>query len=532
MTTHTDALDRLLARSQQLYSLPVVAMRVLELTDNPHVDTRALKECIENDPALTAKILRVVNSSLFGLSREVSDLNQALALLGTKPLKLLVLGFSLPPGLFQGVACEILDWYWRRTLTRAVAAREISETVWRQPGDEPFIAALLCDLGMLLLIQELGRYYQAFLEKARAWGGDIAALEAQALGFDHVTVTAELLSRWRLPDALVDAINPARAQAAGRTLSPATKRTAEIVEVADLVARVLVDDHPEKLKDLLAVGLRDHALRPEQLERLVDGLERKVDQLAEVLSVRLTEGPAYAEVLARAHARLAATAEAAAEEIARRNGEALFEEIRGLSAAVQQYVPRVAPETATAPCSKPAPAEAAGPSAAQLVATPPAIDAETSILNGLTVAVAACRQLRCPLSLLLVELCDVNELVLTRGVEGFQRLLLFVERACRGLDHPSVHCLPFREAGFAVLLPDCERRAAVGLANQLLDRLRRHSQEPNRSKRHAVSLGVGVATVAMPPRNFPPQDLLEAATRCLNGSNAAGGGVVKSIEIY
>ena len=70
-------------------------MKVLELTDDPRLDTRTLKECIENDPALTGKLLRVVNSSLFGLSREVSDLNQALALLGTKPLKLLVLGFSL-----------------------------------------------------------------------------------------------------------------------------------------------------------------------------------------------------------------------------------------------------------------------------------------------------------------------------------------------------------------------------------------------------------------------------------------------------
>src|SRR5512140_210399 len=128
MTDPATILDRLTLRAGQLYSLPAVAMKVLQLTADPQVDTRALKECIENDPALTSKILRVVNSSLFGLSRQVSDLNQALSLLGTKPLKLLVLGFSLPSGMFLGVEGKTLTWYWRHTLTKAVAGREISQT--------------------------------------------------------------------------------------------------------------------------------------------------------------------------------------------------------------------------------------------------------------------------------------------------------------------------------------------------------------------------------------------------------------------
>ena len=111
MNDPSATLDRLAAHAEQLYSLPAVAMEVLQLTGNPQVDTRALKECIENDPALTGKILRVVNSSLFALSREISDLNQALALLGTKPLKLLVLGFSLPGGLYAGIEARTLARY-------------------------------------------------------------------------------------------------------------------------------------------------------------------------------------------------------------------------------------------------------------------------------------------------------------------------------------------------------------------------------------------------------------------------------------
>ena len=99
----TNLLQQFVERAGSLYSLPAVAVEVLELTGHSRVDVKALKVCVERDPALTGKLLRVVNSSMFGLSREVTDLNQALALLGVKPLKLLVLGFSLPKGLFSGI---------------------------------------------------------------------------------------------------------------------------------------------------------------------------------------------------------------------------------------------------------------------------------------------------------------------------------------------------------------------------------------------------------------------------------------------
>ena len=105
-TATANLLDQLVERAGSLFSLPAVAVEVLELTAQPRIDTRALKACVERDPALTGRLLRVVNSSLFGLSREVTDLNQALALLGVKPLKLLVLGFSLPKTLLCRDRCR------------------------------------------------------------------------------------------------------------------------------------------------------------------------------------------------------------------------------------------------------------------------------------------------------------------------------------------------------------------------------------------------------------------------------------------
>ena len=126
--------EQIAARAAALYSRPTVALEIVRLTSEPQVDPRVLKELLEKDPALICKILRVVNSSFFGLRCEVADLNQALNVLGNKPLRLLVLGFSLPDELFAEMAAEQLEWYWRTTLTRAVAARQLATELWADSG--------------------------------------------------------------------------------------------------------------------------------------------------------------------------------------------------------------------------------------------------------------------------------------------------------------------------------------------------------------------------------------------------------------
>jgi HD-like signal output (HDOD) protein len=535
------------ARAKQLYSLPAVAVKVLELTDNPKVDTHALKDCIEIDPALSTKVLRVVNSSLFGLRREVSDLNQALALLGTKPLKLLVLGFSLPGALFAGVAGSTLGWYWRRTLTKAVAAREISEAVWHRAGDEPFIAGLLQDLGMLLLIQELGAPYVDFLEKVRQHRYDLLALEAASMGFNHTALTHALLSHWRLPESLVGAVlwrPDVESDPAG---APPHGDLSGIVQLAEWIARLLADGRPEVLGQVLSAGWQQCRLTPEQLGSLVEALEAKVRNLADVLSLQLPEGTDYREILAEAHARMSDVAMDVAEELVQRaqsdggvraSSLPLCDEMQSLSAAAARLVQRPPESAASAIPARPSPAAAVSesPSAAlepvACEARPANTQADGGLLGQLAVAVAACRQSRCPLSLLLVELGQTDELVLAHGLHGFRELRSIVEKACRAMDHRYATCLPYGEAGFALVLVDCDRQMAVRQGNRLIARVARWVSGPGTGRHAGSCIGVGAATVSLPPKNFPAKDLLVAANRCVYGSRASGGGVVKSIEIY
>lgn len=85
---------------------------------------------------------------------------------------------------------------------------------------------------------------------------------------------------------------------------------------------------------------------------------------------------------------------------------------------------------------------------------------------------------------------------------------------------------------FAVVFEGCERQPAVELARQLVRCVRQWSAEQTATQGHAISLSAGIATLAMPPKNFPCQDLIDAAERCLHGVQLSGGDSVKSIDIY
>jgi len=539
-------LERLSGKSGQLYSLPAVAMKVLELTRNPQVDIPALKQCIENDPALTGKILRVVNSSLFGLSREVSDLNQALALLGTKPLKMLVLGFSLPPGLFTGVSGESLARYWRHALTKAVAARELCETFYQSAGDEAFIAGLLQNIGELLLMQELGAPYTSFLDKVHVGGNDLSTLEIETLGFEHEVLSARLLGSWGLPEVIVQTVATTNPSRRGEELSDEVRELSEVVYLGELVARLLVDRRPEALRKLLVAGQYFHEITKAQLEPMVADLEDKVQQLADVLSLQLPQGADYRDILAEAHAQLVSVADEAAEDMLRRQQEQLVntnvaEEVQLLTAAVAEAssYPAASPSDVNKQSSDShSVSQQSAASSAQTVAptitaasTAPADD--SSVLNQLASSVIACRQARCPISLLLPGLCDADGLRGRLGGEAVDSLQGALERVCRGVIQPSGVCISRGHAGFALVLPDCERREAVEIGNQITERFRVSSQLViGGDESLVVDVGIGAATVSLPPKNFPAKDLLTAADRCLYGSQTSGGGVVKSIEIY
>ena len=309
MDTTVCTLESLAQKSTQLFTLPTVAMEVLDLTANREVDVEKIRVCIEKDPALVAKLLRVVNSSLFCTHGVVRDLRQALTLIGLNPLRLLVLGFCLPERLLKGISENVLAWYWRQTLTKAVAAREFAIVACPILADEVFVAGLLRDIGMLLLIQELDKPYLKLVNQAISAGVDVKEIEKRAMGFDHVQLSFKMMEGWGFPASLQERNDPLDSDGFD---SEEPGMAPRLLCVAKMVADLLASERTSVLPALLEESRRLLQIDDSQTEGILDSIEEKVRQLANVLSLKLPQNLDYHSLLATARDRLILAADEAA----------------------------------------------------------------------------------------------------------------------------------------------------------------------------------------------------------------------------
>lgn len=530
-------LAKFVQRAKQLYSLPGVAMRVLELTRNSSVDVREIQQCVEADPALVGKLLRVVNSSLFGLAKPVADLNQTIALLGIQRLKMLVLGFSLPTQAASTAQPAVLERYWKHALLKSVACRELAESLWKIPGDEAFIAGLLQDIGLLALIQDLGDSYVKFLHGAWTVGNEPREMEVEVIGFDHVELSAKLLEEWGLPVPLLKAIVSPRDRESISQLHARERTLPQILDLAELVTRFLLYRQQRWLDNLLETGNAYLGLTVEQLHVLFTQLEKKAPQFAAALAMPWKDETQYVQLLNEARQRQTAALQAVTppdllapsklKEFASSVGV-----IGNAAATVQpsnaapgrQPIARPQPET---PSRTPA-AVATQRGPATLVAT----KATPTLSQRLSAVVANCRQSRMPVSLALVQL-DQCESAKTRfgpeyASELLQEIKAFIGDAADG--ELGLSTMPVSDSRLAVIMSGLDRQQAIAVGRDILETIR-HRSGKDAHDPGALSVSIGLASLAMPPRNFPVMEMVQAAERCLHGVQLSGGDGFKSIEI-
>src|SRR5262249_444658 len=149
-----------------LPSLPGIAIKLLGLMRQRSFSVDKIAQLIQNDPALTSKVLRTVNSSYYGLSRPCPNITRAVTFLGINTVKSLTLGLSLIGlGRSAGLGFD-LSLYWRRAVYGAAAARLIAKISNTYDPDEAFVAALLQDVGVLACFAALGAEYSALFAKS------------------------------------------------------------------------------------------------------------------------------------------------------------------------------------------------------------------------------------------------------------------------------------------------------------------------------------------------------------------------------
>ncbi|MGQ9503407.1 MAG: HDOD domain-containing protein [Thermogutta sp.] len=196
-----EIMDHFLVKVEELHSSPAVIWRVLQLLKDPDFDVRDVELLLEADPALSAAILRLVNSSAYGLPQKITSLRQAILLLGARSLRLAVLSFGLVDRLTKGTPAKVYEDFWRRALTTASTASRLAKTYGTTNADEAYCAGLLAELGVLVLAQvDTRRYTRVYLTHRH--GEDLCPAEQARYAFDHATLGERLLVRWGLPQPL------------------------------------------------------------------------------------------------------------------------------------------------------------------------------------------------------------------------------------------------------------------------------------------------------------------------------------------
>lgn len=276
-----DLLNEVLA-CPSLPSLPGIAVRVLELTSDPDVSMNEIAKSVQQDQALSGKVLKTVNSSFYGLTTRCGSIDRAMGYLGLNTVKSLVLGFSLVEVTEQGGEDPGFDaiGHWRRAVLGSTCAKILSERLRVADRDEVFTAALFQDIGMLANFTAIKDEYAGVIN-GQAHSG-LCAAERGALGFDHAQAGAALARKWNLPSQIADAIEHHHD---GDSSESDDTSLVRIVALATLVADMMSVEDPapvmRRVESTLVDWFPRHGI---DLEDLVREVTTASETLAELFN--------------------------------------------------------------------------------------------------------------------------------------------------------------------------------------------------------------------------------------------------------
>jgi putative nucleotidyltransferase with HDIG domain len=201
------SLKELFRRQLTLPSLPQVCLSLNEAVNNPRTSTLQIAELVGSDPALTARLLKLVNSSFYGFPSRIETPSQAVMILGTAHLCDLVFTTSITR-LFQDIPEDLvcMDSFWRHSIACGLAARVLAARR-HEPNDERFfVAGVLHDIGRLVFYQQVPHLARRALIRCRMKRDLLHLAERSVIGFDHAVIGAALLHEWALPQSLVESV--------------------------------------------------------------------------------------------------------------------------------------------------------------------------------------------------------------------------------------------------------------------------------------------------------------------------------------
>ncbi len=265
--------EEILKRIKQLPPLPETAMKIEEVYQNPNSNFQDMVKIIEKDPLLTADILKAANSPLYGFSREINSVSQAVGLFGMGTVR----GFALASIVKKSFSLDLSPYGLSDVAFAELTKKEHAlTTAWSLKKENRLMgvlspAAFLIEIGKVIIAQVIlaEKKTEEFQDALEELNGDADAAEMEIVGATTPEVSAKIFEHWRFEDNLVDVI--AHASTPMEAKNEDNKRAAAILHVVRTTISYngqILEENIQKAKELIA----EYGLNEEAYEDALEGL--------------------------------------------------------------------------------------------------------------------------------------------------------------------------------------------------------------------------------------------------------------------
>lgn len=263
----------------QLISLPEIYLRLQQVIDDPNHTRDQVADILSYDPSLSARVLRIANSSYYGFPREIESVASAVGIIGEIDLRNLVLATSVAGSMntlsYRGVN---IDDFWLHSLRCGITARLIAKAIGGFSPETLFLAGILHDLGILVIYQHDATLAAVISRQIDQQHQLRDQAERELLGFDHAEVGALLLEAWGLSAELAELVRCHHQY----QLAQDNKGASLMLALANLMAQdgpaADIDSDPR-----LAAMIGQLEISPDTLGRLVQDSERQCDEVKNII---------------------------------------------------------------------------------------------------------------------------------------------------------------------------------------------------------------------------------------------------------
>lgn len=229
-----NTLEWLVNKTEGVYSLPLIYERLAEVINHPRSSIEDITRIISEDQGLTARLLKLANSPLFGYFSNIDSIGKAATIIGTQQLQAMALAVSVME-VFNGVPGNLVNMktFWQHSIACGITARTLA--IYRREAnvERVFAAGILHDVGRLVICTAMPQTFSEMLLAGREEKALLFRLEEERLGFTHAAVGGKLLEKWRIP--------PSIAEPVGCHHSPDTARRfpleAAYIHLADIICK-------------------------------------------------------------------------------------------------------------------------------------------------------------------------------------------------------------------------------------------------------------------------------------------------------